>query len=162
MNRLDQHERIALDMDQTLVGGLHSPGLRAYVAQHRGIKRFYIITFRHEAWAGKIPEELAQCGLDPRLIQDIVWCPDTLIAGATLHYERDILTPELLKQRAAKQGLDIDTLESLSGQYSEWKGRMAAQLGCSVLVDDAPEMVHRGCEKYGIAFLDVADLKMKE
>jgi len=42
--------------------------------------------------------------------------------------------------------------------YVEWKGLMCDKLGLPVLVDDKPEHVRPGCEKYGIVYFHPDEL----
>jgi hypothetical protein len=62
MDKLSGHQRIALDFDGTLVDGVASVMLAAYVKQHSQ-KSFSIVTFRTPTQIDTIPTELTQVGL---------------------------------------------------------------------------------------------------
>jgi hypothetical protein len=156
MQRLALHSTLALDMDRTLVDGKNSQHLRNFVHLNHRLKSFFIITFRgHDS--SDVLRELRAQGLDPNAIKDVVYCPlDYSVVELKLASKR--MTFIEIREEARKCGIRLDDIERLYQEYVEWKGKMAAHLGCTVLVDDMPEMVLPGCHKHGVQFINVDDL----
>jgi hypothetical protein len=133
---LDRHDNIAWDMDGTLVDGFYSRHFREYIAKNPH-KAHYVVTFRDRKWANKIPDELQKVGFDPALIRSIHACPDHLWLAHSMR----------------QFAVDHSHVE----QYLAWKGMTSKKLGCTILVDDMADHVIKGCEIYGIQFLDAND-----
>lgn len=134
---LDHHDVIAWDMDGTLIDGPHSHFFRAYIMAHPE-KTHHIVTFRDRLWAMRAPLELA---LFHRL-------PTEHIAG--VHDCPQNLWQAYVQRESFYQPDLVDA-------YLIWKGKKAAELGCTVLVDDMAEQVIKGCELHSVAFIHALD-----
>lgn len=140
MIRFNPHQRIAWDMDGTLIGGPNSQRFRRYIARTPE-KQHCVVTFRDRAWAGQIRGELGALGLDPNLIASVENCPELLHDIYMASRNPASCAPKALADHAARQ-------------FVRWKGRKARELGCTILVDDLADWVVLGCQENGVAFLD--------
>lgn len=134
---LHKHEKIAWDMDGTLVDGLNSAFFRKYVTANKE-KKHYIITFRDKKWADRIPSELAKSGLDTKNFVSIHPCPSYLWLAYATRDRTPVGHPSL----------------QLAHDYLHWKGRTAKKLGCTVLIDDMVDQVIKGCIFHEVEFYD--------
>lgn len=152
---LDQHDAIAWDMDDTLIGGINSDLFRAYIAQTPH-KRHHVVTFRNKIRASTVWAELNACGLNTKkLIRSVESCPEVFAAShALLHYkagaeERRVLnnlTPDVPREEW------LDFLKENAMRFIEWKAERANTLGCTIIIDDLDHLVLPGCQKYDVAF----------
>lgn len=130
---LDLHDSIAWDLDGTILDGRNAKFFRDYIVAHPE-KKHHIVTFRDPAGALLGGLALGRLGVGPELIMTINGCPlEVYGAWGTRR--------KLFDQEAVNL-------------YLEWKGKKAAEHGCTVLVDDMPSQVVRGCNKHGVAFYD--------
>jgi len=121
---LDAHAHIALDFDDCLLDGPHSRLLTDYMASHPG-KQFSIITNR----PGRCEKETiaVACGL---LLRRNI--------SHDFRFSHIVLSPDSY--------LCGDTVDP------HFKGRAAASIGATILVDDDPD--HReGCLAHDVVFL---------
>lgn len=152
MDKLSGHQRIALDFDGTLVDGVASATLAAYVKQHSQ-KSFSIVTFRTPTQIDTIPTELTQVGLSIDMFLKVVPMPKRL----AFDFDED----QKFRRHARLPNMDQVSEDALlPGEYKfvHWKGFIARKLGATVLVDDFPELVTPGCKQFGIAFIDAKDI----
>lgn len=137
---LDIHEKIAWDVDGTLVGGHNSDYFCRYIIANPH-KEHHLVTFRTPRnWAELALEELEEQGV-----------PRSLIAG--VHS-----VPDELYHAYAMRAI-IETEQSDIDLYREWKAMTAKSIGCTVLVDDMGDIVADGCIKHGITFIDALKLR---
>jgi hypothetical protein len=152
MDRLAKHRKIALDFDGTLVDGVSSPAITAYVNQHPD-KSFYIVTFRTPKQSQTIPSELANVGLSTQQFSKIIPMPERLM----FDFDED----QRFRRNSSLPSMDHVSEDALlPGEYKlvHWKGFIARKLGATVLVDDIPELVTRGCKQFGIEFVDARQI----
>jgi len=111
-------------------------------------------------WARSVRDELRHYGLDPSRIKDVIGCPFDHDVAAVFNLKAiaSSLSFFELRQLAISRGIRLEQLEPLVVEYGEWKGKVAAELGCTLLVDDRPDWVLPGCAKYGVSFLDIGDV----
>ena len=155
---LDQHDIIAWDMDQTLIDGPNSAFYRSYIASTPN-KQHHILTFRNHSWAKDIRKELHQSGLDTRnLIKSISNCPD-IVHNAFMvdQFNRDHGRELDSLFWANRNNITTAAFEKHVANFPLWKGKQCHKIGATILVDDKPELVIAGCEKYGIAFLNALE-----
>ena len=151
---LDQHQVIAWDMDQTLIGGPNSNFFRAYIKAHPE-KRHHVVTFRDRRWAMEIWQELTNCG-DFRAkdaIKSVESCPE-IIHNC---YMVEFRTPQFREPFIASLKLTRDQFNAHVQAFAYWKGLRASHIGATLLVDDMPEWCLPGCEAHGIAFLNALE-----
>jgi hypothetical protein len=127
---LDGHAAIAWDLDGTLIDGPRQAFLGAYLAGRRD-KRHHLVTFRRASQREVVASCLSVAGLGLHLFDGVHFCPDFL---------RD----------AYDGGAD----PALVREFRRWKGRTAAETGCTVLVDDDADLVGDGCRIHGIVHVD--------
>lgn len=127
---LDGHGSIAWDLDGTLVDGPKQVFLGAYLVGRRD-KGHHLVTFRRSTQREAVESCLAVAGLGLHLFQGVHFCPDPL-----------------------RDAYDGDGGSGLLNDFKRWKGRAAAEAGCSVLVDDDAELVGDGCRFHGIVHVD--------
>jgi hypothetical protein len=139
---LSGHAVIAWDLDMTLLGHQASPALHNFIRSNPQA-RHLIITFRAHGAQAEIWSDLAAATgtADPSCFAAVVNIDDEL-AG---HFQR------LARQRHA--GLFAGPLAPAELAYLTWKGRICAEHGATVLIDDMTEHVRRGCEMHGVALL---------
>lgn len=131
---LDPHAVIAWDMDGTLIDGPNGAYFCQYIVANPQ-KQHHIVTFRTpRAWAEFSPFELAPYGITRSMIAGIHNVPDELY-------------------HAYAQRLTFFQPEKVEA-YFEWKGLKSKEIGATVLVDDMPNHVLPGCQKYGITYVD--------
>jgi FMN phosphatase YigB (HAD superfamily) len=153
---LDQHGAIGWDFDNTLIDHPNSPEMHRYIRAHPE-KRHLIVTFRSFGWQDEVWSTLAalpgaparECFSGLVNIDDARFVPAVPEVGAHVEHARAhdairIIGGELL----------ITDVES----YIEWKGLACRELGLTVLVDDKPEHVLRGCAKHGIVHVHPDEL----
>jgi hypothetical protein len=147
---LDKHEKIAWDMDDSLIGGPNSDFFRDYITAHPE-KTHHVITFRDLEWANEILEELENCGMDARkLILSVENCPEMTHHCYAMSGR---LKNEIQIHHHCKDiGISYEEFVEHVKAFPHWKAKRAAELGCTLLVDDLEQLVRPGCEKHGIAF----------
>jgi hypothetical protein len=138
--RLDDHEGIALDLDATLIGHYNSDVLQRYVVEHHHSKRFWIVTFRGDSWADEVWEDLEKFGGPAKrdMFRGLRACPARLLNVLYAWY--------------------VDSSRADPNEVFRWKGSVAKELNCTVLVDDRPEWVLPGCRENGVELIDTNDL----
>jgi len=154
LSDLDYHQTIALDYDDTLLGnGKHCKRIRDYVRNHPD-KAYYIITFRTKQDARGISKELGTYGFDLSLIRAIKCLDENtkeLGSQALRIFNQKKTNPKLFKTYTK------DFMDEVQRDYdnlTNYKGFAAKQYGCTILVDDMPELCLPGCLKHHIEFLD--------
>lgn len=125
MKRLEKHQTIAFDFDQTLIQNPYSHKLWEHVRDNPE-KTYWVVTFRSHHLRD---EEKLWTELEHRSFID------------RSHFEGVHFVPDHL-------------YNSRCEMFVEWKGKTAHSLGCTVLVDDIPEWTQAGAEKYGLEFID--------
>jgi hypothetical protein len=150
MKRLLKHERIALDLDKTLIeGGIQSRWLWDFVRSFHREKKFWIITFRPEGLASRRFIEMDISEHSPLSVN---------------HFHGVICCPEHLSicVEPISDHMNLDQIElacqATESEFVRWKGSVAKSLGCTVLVDDKERMVKPGCDLHGIEFINTLDL----
>lgn len=137
---LDDHHKIAWDVDGTLVAGHNSDYFCRYILANPH-KEHHLVTFRTpRSWAELALEELESQGVPQSLIAGVHSVPDDLY-------------------RAFAMRAIIETPQEEVDRYREWKALTAKTLGCTVLVDDMGDIVADGCTKHGICFIDALKLR---
>jgi len=153
INELHNHEKIAIDFDDTLVGHRNSPLLWKFIRDNHLVKEFHIITFRSGNWAdeGVLIEEMiheSNQTVLPYMINSISFCNDGLYENFSLiqtsRKQTDTMVPTII--------LPEET------NFYDWKAIRSKELGCTIIVDDRPNWVENGCKKHGVMFVDTADL----
>ncbi len=124
----------------TLLGHAASPALHDFI-RNNPQTRHLIITFRAHGAQAEIWSDLARVTgtADPACFAAVVNIDDDLAA----HFQR------LARHR--KAGLFAGPLAPAELAYLTWKGRICAEHGATVLIDDMTEHVRRGCELHGVA-----------
>jgi hypothetical protein len=127
---LDDHAAIAWDLDGTLVDGPRQVFLGAYLRGRRD-KRHHLATFRRSSRLGEVAAALAGVGLGMDLFAGVHFCPDRL-----------------------RDAFDVGGDPALVREFRRWKGRVAAEHGCTVLVDDDADLVGDGCRLHAVVHVD--------
>ena len=147
---LDRHQKIAWDMDGTLVDGPNARFFRDYIAAHPE-KDHHVVTFRNRSWANDIWEELESWGFDAHAhIKSIENCPEEIHDCYMINWRMDGAE----NRRRHREGPHFTRAEfdDLVRQFPLWKGLRAKEIGCTLLVDDMPSWVVAGCEEHGVEF----------
>lgn len=144
---LADHNVIGWDVDGTLLEHDNALMMHDYIVAHPE-KKHFIVTFRSHGMENRIFQEL---GMEYE---------DRSVERA--HFNGVVSVPYAVYENWAnaernkfynmphEQG-HIDT-------YQEWKGRVCAEHGITVLVDDDTANVQRGCDQHGIAHVNPDDL----
>lgn len=151
---INKHSSIAWDMDHTLVNGPNSAYFLDYIRSHPE-KTHNIITFRDNSWANMILSELAQVGFDARThISAIYNCPEDI------HDSFMVKSNEITEifQFMQSRSMSSENFDKNVQLFPLWKGFKCKNIGATVLIDDMPELVLPGCEKYGIEYVNALDL----
>lgn len=127
---LDEHAAIAWDLDGTLVDGPRQVFLGAYLRGRRD-KLHHLATFRRSSRLGEVAAALAGVGLGMDLFAGVNFCPDRL-----------------------RDAFDVGGDPALVREFRRWKGRVAAEHGCTVLVDDDADLVGDGCRLHAVVHVD--------
>lgn len=132
MKNLAKHDKIAVDVDDTLLG--NSPGkhiLWDFISANKNNKIFYLVTFRIKPCIDEVFDDLfSETSVVAKdHFAGLVGIPPKVFFG------EDLQTPLV-----------------------EWKGLTAFKLGCTLLIDDLPDLVLPGCRKYGVDYLHPRDL----
>lgn len=138
---LDPHEAIAWDIDGTLIDGPNAGALRRWIAANPH-RKHHLVTFRSFDWAITAFDELEWLGLPRGILLSVQACPEELFDA----YEQQ---GSLIKPDAV-------------AAFIRWKGKTAAALGCTVLVDDMPTLVQQGCTDHGIEFIHSHDPRLSD
>jgi hypothetical protein len=127
---LDEHAAIAWDLDGTLVDGPRQTFLGAYLRGRRD-KRHHLATFRRSSRIADVAAALTGVGLALDLFDGVHCCPDRL-----------------------RDAFDAGGDPALVREFRQWKGRVAAEHGCTVLVDDDADLVRDGCRLHAVLHVD--------
>lgn len=139
---LDPHQIIAWDMDGTLIDGPNAKFFRAYILAHPE-KQHHIVTFRTgpalnsmevAMWKDECVYELFHLGVPHGTIKQTHAMPDHLYHAW------------------AQRKTFIQETEVAA--FLDWKGKTAAEIGATVMIDDMPGMVKKGCRNHGVTFID--------
>ncbi|RYD65103.1 MAG: hypothetical protein EOP83_08075, partial [Verrucomicrobiaceae bacterium] len=141
---LDPHDTIAWDMDGTLIDGPNSEFFRAYILAHPE-KHHHIVTFRTGP-SRRFPDNASALWKDDAI-------HELLEHGVALDVFKAThgIPEELYSAWASRKTL---LSEAEVAAYVMWKGKMAAEIGATVMVDDMPGMVKKGCKAHGVVFID--------
>ena len=139
MIRLEKHDVIGLDLDNTLIEGRNSRLLWQFIKEHPE-KKFWIITFR----TGLLAKE------------QTIWDEIRDFSGLDSSWFEGIQTVDEQTYLKANINKSIPNIND----YIKWKGKTCKELGCTVLVDDMPEMTKYGCDLYSVDFVDSRTLRI--
>ena len=154
---LDQHDTIAWDFDLTLWNGPNSEWFCRYI-QLTPHKKHYIVTFRTADEARMIQYLfMKQAGMNHignplSLFVDVIVCPNEYRdchGFRSGHFDKE--SEKLFRQIYAH--LTDEDIDAHAASMLAFKSLMAKKHGCTILVDDLPEMVEDGCLAQGVAFL---------
>lgn len=149
MNRLEKHNILAIDFDDTLIGHKNSQRICDHI-RYNPSKTYWIITFRTGPWADTdiMEQELYHMsGLTLDRFEGIKSIPKHIYDGHTsINSDR-------------KAGVPEETLSRREEVFKEWKGKTAAELGCTVLIDDIADWTEEGCGKHGVDFVNTHSIK---
>lgn len=145
---LDQHEKIGWDVDGTMyedrLARTAATDARC-IAMHKYIlahpeKKHFVVTFRSGAWARRVFEDLKKINPD---------APDAR------HFVQILC---LTEQEFDENGPKMRDPSRPTDFYKNFKGRVCAANGITVLVDDNPDHVLPGCDRYGVLHLHAEHL----
>lgn len=130
---LDQHQKLGIDFDGTLVGHPRSHILQKYIVDHPE-KDFHIITFR--------------CGqMERNLRWDLQDSVELTGSGLRLdHFKTIECCPKLIFER--REVFDDGR------EFYGWKAKRCAELGLTILVDDMHGHISPYCHELGIPCLN--------
>lgn len=153
MLSLERHDRIALDLDGTLIDGQTSPLIQDFVRSNPE-KKFWIVTFRTPAQVHTVASELANVGLPIGDFQRVIPMPERYV----MEFEED----QRQRRFARLPGLDTPGVTPFPGEfrYLHWKGYVCKRIGATVLVDDLPRLSQMGCQQFGIELVDARNMTL--
>lgn len=143
---LRQHRAIGWDLDGTLLGHSAAPRLHAFIRAHPGL-RHVIVTFRSRGLATMLWHDLAAAPTAP---------PPSSFEAA-LSMDDDIFTSFHSLRRLRDLGRHAGPPTPVEACYLTWKGRLCAEHGLTVLVDDMTDLVRPGCERHQVTLLHPDD-----
>ena len=148
---LDDHEKIGWDIDGTMyehdgsrtaATDARCRAMHDYILAHPE-KKHYVVTFRSGAWANQVWADLLR--VNPN-------------APGPEHFEGLLnMSVQMFDENCARN-LGGGHYSEPTQTYKEWKGMICAQHGITVLVDDNPDHVVPGCDRYGVLHLHAEKL----
>lgn len=135
MKRLIEHQIIAWDFDDTLIGHVNSHRFHHYI-RNNPQQEHHIVTFRDDEWATMIERDLEEVGLLKR--EDFT--------GVHNFLDKDRFRGIILNLN------DDPTMN--------WKGLKCSEIGATILIDDMTDHVIKGCDKHGIIHIHPDDLDL--
>jgi len=148
IDRLLPYNAIGWDFDGTLIDHPKSALLQQFINAQPD-KQHYILTFRTHGMENTMFREMRQKYPDAPLRRQFSGIHNI---GARA-WEKFMAT-----QAGRLTGRYHGASTPWELYYVEWKGLMCDKLGLPVLVDDKPEHVRPGCEKYGIVYFHPDEL----
>lgn len=160
--KLTKHKAIGWDVDKTLINGLWSNHWRAYVTANVDNHDHWIITFRNDADAATVFDEIEEQYNYPLKRE---WFKGIINLPRDIDNAYNSLHPELLnfdynKEPTGKilrisknENISLEDARLIKESLHDWKAKVCFDLGCTVLVDDLESIVAEGCEKYGVEFI---------
>jgi hypothetical protein len=136
MNRLDKHQKIGIDFDHTLVNSNKTHLFEEYILANPD-KEYWIVTFRNNTGFWTREQTIFDLQSHTKLTMD--------------HFEDIVM--QVRQPDIATQSIILDGDESM-----HWKGLMCYERDITIMIDDMPEWVLPGCERYGIDFIDTFTL----
>lgn len=151
----ENHTRIGLDLDDTLLNGPASIFLANYVNDHPE-KKFFLVTHRTPSELHTVPYELLDIGLNINQFEKLLSTSELMrIRFRLARQERDSLRlPSIYTGNVSE---DEMTKEELNFVY--WKGYVCKRMGITILVDDATPIVKPGTDRYNIKYINPYDIK---
>lgn len=147
-SELLRHKAIAWDLDETLIDHPASYFLQEFINLNPQIEHS-IVTFRTH-------------GMENDIWQDIASYPHSPLPSAfkrVFHPSNKIFSDYQILSTARADGLLTGPLMRGEIDFLEWKGKICADNGLSVLVDDRTNFVEIGCKKYGIVLFHPDEFK---
>lgn len=150
-------------MDGTLIEGPNARFFRRYIVQNPH-KQHHIVTFRDQDWADEIGVELRKAGMPAFDFVSVNACPQHLWEAYTMaRFDPDEWLAA--NPQSAEEALPLcyGYLTNFDHvvEYLNWKGHKAAELGCTVLVDDLMSCVISGCNAHGVTYVDAHSLEFR-
>lgn len=136
-DKLKKHQKIGIDLDYTLICSDIDNILKRYIHTHPN-KFYYIVTFRTFEDVDNIPHVLKTRGINIKLFKKILTVPEDIFIDYINGKENGNM--------------------NMTYEYREWKGKICKENNISVLIDDLPEDVILGCNKYRIKFIDTNEI----
>lgn len=139
---LGLHGVIAWDVDLTLIGHPASPWMHDFIRRTPQI-RHLVVSFRAH-------------GAELSVWDDLEGVPGAAARScfAALHtIDHDLAARFQRLARHRRAGLYAGPPCPDEMRYLTWKGRICAEAGAGVLIDDMTEHVRLGCEAHGVALL---------
>jgi hypothetical protein len=139
LEEFNDHHKIGIDFDDTLVGHKHSHRIQKYILDNQH-KEFYIITYRSHGWQRKIHIDLNE-------------------------YTKQTGIPLLVEHFIGVHNIDDGSYENhvaMKGDpsYFSWKARKCVELGCTILIDDFADAFHEHFTERGIVIVSPDDLDL--
>ncbi len=156
---LDPHNHIGWDADETIINGLNSELFARYILENPN-KTHTIITFRHQDWANDLVSEINDYDLYEHHFTAIHPCPN-------IYYQCNYIVSSSHRKNWPSYGFragckSIEEIEANSEYYLHFKGRKAKEIGATILVDDKPDKVMKGCAENKIHYLNAINLNYED
>lgn len=166
MNRLDSHDIIAWDFDETLIDNEHSTKFHDYILSNQD-KEHWIVTFRDK-------QEALRCFPILRFINNdltsdkfkgLIFLGEEIAATQNiLPYEIRYGDPnsicEFTLDILKKNNISIEKYKEIRNIDLYWKGKKCKDISATVMVDDLEHAVKPGCDFYGIEFINSKDIEI--
>lgn len=143
MIRLANHQIIAWDFDDTLIGHPYSRKMVEFIRENPYGQEHHIVSFRSH-------------GMELNFERDLL-AEHGELADISLFAKLHNLPDKLYEGSALGQGLILSREEDPT---VEWKGMICNQIGATVLIDDMTDQVARGCDKYGVLHIHPDELEL--
>jgi len=141
-------DAIGWDFDGTLIDHANSRMFHEFILAHPD-KRHVILTFRTHGYQNSMFRDMLLAYPDapgPDKFSDVKNIADKAWMEFTKYNDRRLV------------GRLSGPLTPWEEYYVEWKGMMCRDLNLPVLVDDMPNHVLPGCEKYNVIYINPSEL----
>jgi len=153
----ENHQRIAIDLDDTLLNGPASKFLVDYVNDHPE-KEFFIVTHRTPAESRSVPMELKNIGLNINQFEKLM--PTTELMRIRFRLDRNDREKNKLPS-IYTDNVSTDEMSKNELNFVYWKGYVCKRLGITLIIDDATPIVKPGADRYHIEYINPYDIKLQ-
>ena len=156
---LNFHNRIGVDIDETLIGSNQRKVKLWSFIENNPNKKYWLITFRTGVFLDQSYDDI-ETESGGRITRDMFEGLYGIPPELSIAYHR--VEPFIRFRKSNPKKWErihnhIPNFDDLVRKYDlsrEWKGQKCKELGCTVLIDDNISSVLPGCEKYNIVLLD--------
>lgn len=138
-----RHNRVAIDIDDTLIGNNGQKYLlREAISDLSNKVCFFLLTFR-EGCTATLAKDLFRDGINCEFIRN---------------FRGIIFAPKAVSELSAFKYLGIEPTEEQKAVLAYWKPLVCKKLSITLLVDDRSDILDGPCEELGIEYVNPLNL----